>query len=320
MIDSRSIVLVGKPAYYWSYLAPVAREFHRRFEEPVTAVALNGAFPQDETFVQPGTLRPYRRASIAIAFDVWSMIAAWACARTVIYVHHSLVGKGLVFRGNEPFRPFAFADMLCLPVQDRQLDMPARERNKVRITGHPPFDWLHAETPLPDWQDLLQAWGDGGSRLRVAVLCTHGKFGFAHMLDEIARICPDGADFGVKLHGYLPKRTLPSGMRALGDCPTALIVQHSDLVVTDHSTAAVEAHSLGVPCICYRAEALIQLQKDYPNLSELHYLKDVDTYETVPELAALMRNRSTRCVLTRRALHDRGLNASARLLDLCTKP
>jgi hypothetical protein len=152
------------------------------------------------------------------------------------------------------------------------------------------------------------------------VLCTHGEFGSAHLLEEIARIRPDGVDFGVKLHGYLRKQTLPPGMHALGDCPTALIVQRSDLVVTDHSTAAVEAHSLGVPCICYRAGALIQLQQDYPNLSELHYLKDVDTYETVPELAALMRNLAIRRAPASRVPHDGGLSASARLLDLCTKP
>lgn len=319
-MDSQSILLVGKPAYYWGYLAPVAREFYRRFEEPVTAVALDGAFPQDSVFVRPGTLRLYRRAHVAIAFDVWSLIAAWTCARTVIYVHHSLVGKGLVFRGNEPFRPFALADMLCLPVQDRQFDLPARTRVKVRVTGHPPFDWLHAETPLPHWQDMLQAWGDRGNRLRVAVLCTHGEFGSAHLLDEIARICANSADFGVKLHGHLQRRPLPSGMRALGDCPTALIVKHSDLVITDHSTAAVEAHSLGVPCICYRARALTQLQKRYPNLSELHYLKDVDTYESVPELAAQMRHLSIRRASAKGMKHNGGSSASMRLLDLCNKP
>lgn len=319
MIDSQSIALVGKPAYYWSYLAPIAREFYRRFEQPVTAVTLDGAFPSDRCFTQPGRLRPCRRVNVAIAFDVWSMIAAWACARTVIYVHHSLVGKGLVFRGNEPFRPFAFADMLCLPIVDRQYDMPARMRDKIRITGHPPFDWLHAEAPLPDWQDMLRAWGDEGNRIRVAVLCTQGEFGSVHLLDEIARARPDGVEFGVKLHGYLKRRDLPPGMRALGDCPTALIVQHSDLVVTDHSTAAVEAHTLNVPCICYRSQALMQLQNRYPSLSELHYLKGTKTYGTVPELAMLMRDFSIRRATANHVPREGGVSASARILDLCTK-
>ncbi|WP_423199774.1 MULTISPECIES: hypothetical protein [unclassified Cupriavidus] len=289
MTDPRSILLVGKPAYYWSYLAPVAREFRRRFEEPVTAVALKGAFGDDPSFVRPGTLRPYRRARVAIAFDVWSMIAARACARTVVYVHHSLVGKGLVFRGHEPFRPFAFANMLCLPLPERELDMPVRTRAKVRITGHPPFDWLVAETPLQHWLEALHAWGDNGRRLRVAVLCTHGEFGSVHLLDDIARMQPADLDLGVKLHGYLGKRTLPPGVRDLGDCPTALIVQHSDLVITDHSTAAVEAHALGVPCICYRSAALTQLQQRYPTLSEFGYLDDAHSYETVAGLTALLR-------------------------------
>lgn len=35
MMDPRNLVLVGKPLYYWSHLATVAREFARRFGEPV---------------------------------------------------------------------------------------------------------------------------------------------------------------------------------------------------------------------------------------------------------------------------------------------
>lgn len=320
-MDPSSVVLVGKPAYYWSYMAPVAREFRRRFDTPVSAVTLGGDFGDGAEFIRPGKLSLVRRARVAIAFDVWSMVAARACARTVVYVHHSLVGKGLVFKGNAPFRPFLFADKLCLPLHDRASDVPPCTRRKVQITGHPPFDWLHAEPPLPRWIELLQAWGDGGRRLRVGVLCTHGEFGSAHLLNEIARLGSDRCDVGVKLHGYLKHQPLPPGMRSLGDCPTALLVHACDLVITDHSTAAVEAHALGVPCICFRSEALEQLQRRYPTLTELDYLKDVSCYRTIPELAALLAARWSeppRRPGTARHRPD-GPSAAARLLDLCAK-
>jgi hypothetical protein len=317
MIDPRSIVLVGKPTYYWSYLAPVAREFYRRFDEPITVVPLEGTFVDEASYIQPGTLRPYRRAHIAIAFDVWSMIAAWACARTVVYVHHSLVGKGLVFRSDERFWPFALANMLCLPLPERKLDMPARARTKVRIIGHLPFDWFVSETPLPRWQDMLHVWGDNGRRLRVAVLCTHGEFGSVHLLDDIAQIQIPGLDFGVKLHGYLGKRPIPPNMSNFSDCPTSLIVRHSDLVVTDHSTAALEAYVLGVPCICYRSAALTRLQQRYPALSELHYLDDVHVYETIDQLVGLLHNPVHYIKLSVPQKFDTGDSASSRLLNLC---
>ncbi|MDB5937220.1 MAG: hypothetical protein JWQ01_4564 [Massilia sp.] len=316
-----SVVLVGKPAYYWSYMAPVAREFRRRFKTPITAVALGGDFGDSAEFIQPGKLSLLRRPRVAIAFDVWSMIAARLYAHTVVYVHHSLVGKGLVFKCNKPFRPFLFADKLCLPLQDRASDVPPRTRRKVHITGHPPFDWLLAEPPLPRWIELLQAWGDGGRRLRVGVLCTHGEFGSAHLLEDIARLRSDNCDFGVKLHGYLKNQPLPLGMRSLGDCPTALLVDACDLVITDHSTAAVEAHVLGVPCICFWSEALGQLQKRYPDLTELHYLKHVPCYRTIPELAALLASTlpiQSRLPTAMRHGPD-GPSAASRLLDLCMK-
>jgi hypothetical protein len=162
-------------------------------------------------------------------------------------------------------------------------------RGKMRITGHLPFDWLHVEAPLARWQASLQAWGDGGRQLRVGVLCTHGEFGSVHLLEEIVRQRPAGVDFGVKLHGYLKDRPLPDGIRSLGDCPTALAVQSCDLVITDHSTAAAEAHILGVPCICFKSEALKRLQARHPDLTELHYLDKVYCYEHVGELTALLK-------------------------------
>jgi hypothetical protein len=321
-MDPRSIVLVGKPAYYWSYMAPVAREFRRRFGEPAAVASLHGLLADEPRFIRPETMHPLRRHRVAIAFDVWSMIAAWACARTVVYVHHSLVGKGLVFRGEEPFRPFFFADRLCLPLPDRQTDVSPGNQCKVRVTGHLPFDWLHVEPPLARWQDTLQAWGEGGRRLRVGVLCTHGEFGSVHLLEDIARLRPQDAEFGVKLHGYLKGRALPPGMRSLGDCPTALAVQACDLVITDHSTAAVEAHALGVPCICFRSEALKRLQAMYPGLSELHYLDEVHCYETLPELAALLE-KLARWPSPQPAERELGSWAhrasAATLLDLCIK-
>lgn len=316
MMDPRSIVLVGKPAYYWSYLAPVAREFYRRFNEPVAAVSLEGSFSEDAPFVKPGKLRPYPRARIAIAFDVWSMIVARACARTVVYVHHSLVGKGLVFRGQEPFRPFVFADMICLPLAEREFDVPARTRTKVAITGHLPFDWLSSGILLARWQDKLLGWGENRRRLRVAVLCTHGEFGSVHLLDDIAQISDSDVELGIKLHGYLGKRNLPVGVRDLGDCPTSLIVQQSDLVITDHSTAAVEAHLLGVPCLCYRSPALRQLQQRYPGLSEFQYLASTYVYETVGELAVLLRQIRSGHMQPVGRKFDGVVGASARLLDL----
>lgn len=321
-MDPRSVVLVGKPAYYWSYMAPVAREFRRRFGEPVSAVSLDGPLADETHFIRPETMHPLRRFRVAIAFDVWSMIAAWACARTVLYVHHSLVGKGLVFKGDEPFHPFIFADRVCLPLPDRQTDVSLGTRRKVSVTGHLPFDWLHVEPPLARWQDSLKAWGEGGRLLRVGVLCTHGAFGSAHLLENIARLRPENAEFGVKLHGYVKDRSLPSGMRSLGDCPSSLAVQACDMVITDHSTAAVEAHTLGVPCICFKPEALKWLQRRYPNLSELTYLDYVHCYETLFELAALLKEMVG---MPARHSAESGPRASAHrasaaaLLDLCAK-
>lgn len=320
MIDPRSILLVGKPAYYWSYLAPVAQEFHRRFGEPVRAMALKGSFADHPKLVQQGRLWPFP-TRIALAFDIWSMIASRAFARTVFYVHHSLVGKGLVFRGDEPFRPFAFADTLCLPLAEHAGDMPVRMGEKIRITGHLPFDWLRLQAPLHRWKEMLQRWGSGGQQ-RVAVLCTHGDFGSVHLLDDIARLPLDNMELGVKLHGYLDRRRLPANMRDFGDCPTALIVQQSDLVITDHSTAAMEAHLLGVPCICYRSGALAQLQHRHPTLSELRYLGDVSMYRTIAELTALLKEMQRPHAISARqraVATAPGCSASAQILDLCAE-
>jgi len=89
------------------------------------------------------------------------------------------------------------------------------------------------------------------------------------------------------------------------------------MVITDHSTAAIEAAILGVPTVCYRGAALKELQQRYPTLSELEYLTHTSLYDDVSQLQAILNEfpKAAAAKSAQRIHQARG--ARTLLLDIC---
>jgi len=282
-------VFVGKDAYYWAYIAPLARAWHAAHGRPVDVVFIDGAGVDDAPFIRRVSWKDTRRAKTAVTFDVWAMVHARARGFRVCHVHHSLVGKGVAFRGKRPFWPFFMADKLVLPHPDRLRDLPPSLRARSVSYGHVPFDWVaHDPGALPEaFAKPLAAW-DAAAKgsVKVALLCTHGDFGAISALPEIVKLDVDGCSIGLRLHGYIERDGLviPEATVDLGECPTTLAAWHADVVVTDHSSAAIEGHLLGKPVLCYRSGALTRLLEASPRLSELEYLTNVVLFDDVAAL------------------------------------
>jgi hypothetical protein len=283
-------VLVGKQAYYWSYMAPMARAYHARFGERAPVILIDGAQLQDPEYAMSVTWRKVRHCRLVFSFDMWALLHARLHGKSVNHIHHSLVGKGSAFKGERAFPPFYLAERLILPHSDRIRDLPTQLQSRARCYGHIPFDW-NGITPLPiQFSSALQSWRQQHG-LKIALLCTQGEFGAFAGLPMIRQLQVEGAACAIKLHGYINRDGVKLGqqMLDLGDCPTTLAVAHADVVVTDHSSAALEAHLLGKPVFCYDSPALRRLQSKLPNLSELAYLKQVQLFDRLEALQQGLR-------------------------------
>jgi hypothetical protein len=103
-------VLVGKQAYYWSYMAPMARAYHARFGERAPVILIDGAQLQDPEYAMSVTWRKVRHCRLVFSFDMWALLHARLHGKSVNHIHHSLVGKGSAFKGERAFPPFYLAE------------------------------------------------------------------------------------------------------------------------------------------------------------------------------------------------------------------
>ena len=288
------LFFVGKKAYYWGYIAPLVRAYSRLHGTAAPVLMLDSQRIADPPFTVPVNWKLVRTFKRTITFDVKALFGAVLHGKRAIHVHHSLAGKGSAFKGTRPFLPFYLASSIVLPHKDRLSDIPASLRSKSTSFGHIPFDWLGEYAS--EWPDQfhgpLNRWREaaGKSKALVALLCTQGKFGAISYFPEIVSTKFDGCAIGVKLHGYIDRTEfrLEKETIDLEECPTSIVCDLADIVITDHCSAALEAHALGKVVFVYESDALLWLMFKYPRLSELRYLEDVRFFQSPSELLPMI--------------------------------
>lgn len=291
-----NLCFIGRRAYFYSHILPAAVAHHRVRGRPVPTVLIDDDNPPVSRHVTSIPRSQIGRYRYAIAFDTWALIAGVLARTRTAYLHHSLVGKGLVFKGRRPYWPLFLSDTVLVPESARISDLPSTFARKAHDTGHLPMDWLELDVPavapeLATALSRLQAVSN--DYFTIVCLFTHGPFGaLTSMRDALAEPwC--GATRAVRYHGYIPTADrLPSReMLDLGELPSPLAARHADLVLADHGSAALESVALGRRVLCYESPALIALRRRLGSLSELRYLDDrdhVELFRTPQQLRALI--------------------------------
>jgi hypothetical protein len=297
----RECCFIGKQAYFYSHLLPAAIAYRRAHGRPAPTVLMDNEKPPGSAHVEWIRATEINQYRYAVGFDTWALIAGSVRRRRTAYLHHSLVGKGLVFKGRRPYWPLFLSDAILLPEPARAADLPGVLARKTHATGHLPMDWLglDASEAAPEVSVPLSRLQEAAGRsFTIVCLFTHGRFGAINLLRETfeqGRIAAGWANtvWAVRYHGYIPPsdRLRSGDYLELGDVPSPLAARYADLVLADHGSAALEAVALGRKVLCFESPALIALRKRLSFLSELRYLEDrehVELFRTPEELRMLV--------------------------------
>ncbi len=287
---------VGRRAYFYSHLLPAAVAYHRARGSPAPTVLLDDRNPPASPHVRWIRRSQIPRYRYAVAFDTWALIFSSLLGTRSSYLHHSLVGKGRVFKGSRPFWPLFLSDAILIPDCARASELPPGFARKSYDIGHLPMDWLGLDVPgvAPELAAPLSRLQESArDSFTIAYLFTHGPFGAVTPMREVLSQAWPGTVRAVRYHGYIPQeqRLRAPNLLELGELPSPLAARHADLVLADHGSAALEAAALGRKVLCFESPALIELRRRLGFLSELRYLDDrehVQLFRTPEQLRALI--------------------------------
>jgi hypothetical protein len=287
---------VGRRAYFYSHLLPAAIAYRRALGSPAPAVLIDDKNPPKSQYVQWITRLQIRSYRYAVAFDTWALIVSSLLGTRSAYLHHSLVGKGMVFKGSRPFWPLFLSDAILIPDPARASELPARFGCKTYDTGHLPMDWLGLDVReiAPELvAPLSRLVATARDSFTIVYLFTHGPFGAVAPMQEVLSEAFPGSVRAVRYHGYIPpeQRLRAADVLELEELPSPLAARHADLVLADHGSSALEAVALGRKVLCFESPALINLRRQLGFLSELRYLDDrdhVQLFRTPEQLRGLI--------------------------------
>ena len=287
-MTSASWVYLCHPAYVTDYLLPTVIAHTRVLQTRPTVGSRSVGEAALAPPVEVAGLMRLRRCSHAVAFDTPSALLGAALRLPVVLVCHSLVGKGLFFNPRRTPLAVRLAVGAAVPHRAYVPSLPPRLSAWTEVIGHLPFDWLSlspgylsvaARAALGQWEKVR--------RPRILLLATAGRFGCAEILGEVAASLGRwGVGHKIHARGQRPWGVAPfPDLQAL---PLPVAISMSDVVVCDHSSAAVEARLLGKAVILYEADALRTLMRVDPPLVELDYLAGVRRFREASEIAPLL--------------------------------
>lgn len=279
-----SWVYAGHPAYWTDHLLPVSAAHHSMLGIPARIWSPGLQRILTTPLAEPASLNDLATASLVVSFDGGSTIRAAALGRSVLGVFHSLVGKGVLFVGNRFPLSLRLAAGVIIPHDYYRPMLPGPVRSSARVAGYIPFSWSALPPTIlsSDARTKLTAWTQA-PRPRVLLVGTRGSFSAPDLLHSVARgLRQRSVNVGVRIH---PRTNTPSNDLELNlaGVPTRLLLDGADVVLSDHSSVAVEARMLGKPLAVYAAPALDRLLAADAR-GDLAYLRGVPLYRD-PEAA-----------------------------------
>lgn len=283
--------IVGSRPYGLAQVAPLAYAHMEKFGRPLP---LRGPMPAGSDSMKAlfrplSSLRPWHNDEVSLCLDIPSLLLAKGLGRKTLYVHHSLIGKGKLFRDGKPHWAMRFADGMIFPDAGHKASFPASWHARIRTIEPLPLQWCRMPATLlsPDAEARLRAWRDA-PRPRVLLLSTHGKLSAMPLFRSILDAPPAGISFGMKAHPKSGPVATRKGHYRLDGVPVPLLAACADLVVGDHSSATLEADRLGIPILVAETPALHRLMAIRPPLRELAYLAERRRFSMPDELRAAL--------------------------------
>lgn len=263
---SSSWFLMTSPAFLITHAVPLAYAYKLYHNHclPIYKISKNLAPQFQDLMKNQSIFQALMTRKTAVCLDIPSLIKAYSLGFRCIYLHHSLLGKNVMFHPNKTYWPFRLAHRLFFSDKKQFKNLTKELQKKSFVIGHLPYDWTILKENLLPAQELntLKCWREKNS-FKIIFIATRGsQISMEEIANTIASVFDKQLCIAIKGHPGQKLKALHPKIIDLGAIPIALLVNTANIVIGEHSSATIEAAKLGSKTAVIMSPLLQQLSKN----------------------------------------------------------